>query len=230
LSATAADAVPAVTRESGRVLVTGTQYRVAFTPELAGFEFQVKSADGQWCDVAEKRGDLTLAFFDGAEHPARGQRATWALAQNDNYIAIGQRVLLRSEAEMVLDLHLVCMDGGAMLGARLLSRDAIRGGHLWCPPRIRLAPDEWDRYLLWAPDGTARTGRLVDLDPCPSYAGVSAWEQRGDTVPRLCEERPAILILSQERKAGCAEDSSTIFRKMGCPAALGLGVCGRANT
>lgn len=202
LSVTAADATPAVTRENGRVLVTGTHYRVAFTPELAGFEFQIKSADGQWTDVAEKRGDLTLAFFDGAEHPARGQRATWALAQKADYVAIGQRALLRSEAEIVLDLHLICMDGGALLGARLVSHEAIGGGHLWCPPRIRLAPDEWDRYLFWAPDRTTRAGQLADLDPCPSYAGVSAWEQRGDTVARFCKERPAIVVQSQKRNAG----------------------------
>ena len=199
---TVADATPAVTRESGRVLVTGTHYRVAFTPELAGFDFQIRSADGQWFDIAEKRGDLTLAFFDGAEHPARGQRATWAIAHKADYVAIGQRFLLRSEAEMVLDLHFVCTDDGALLGARLVSREAIGGGHLWCPPRIRLARNRWDQYLFWAPDGTTRAGQLSDLDPCPSYAGTSTWEQRGDTVSRLCEERPAIVVQSQERNAG----------------------------
>ena len=198
----AADAVPAVSREAGRVVVTGTDYRVSFTPEMAGFTFQLKTADGKWCDVAEKESDLTLALFDGGEHSIRGQRATWAIEEKAGYVAVGQQAVLRPDTKTVLDLHLVCLDEGMLIGTRLSSSGSAMSGHFWCPPRIRLAPDDWDRYVFWGPDGDARSGRLADLDSCPAYAGVSAWEQKGDTVSKLCAERPAIAVLSQRRNMG----------------------------
>ena len=199
-----AHAAPAVSREAGRVVVTGANYRVAFTPELAGFTFQLKTADGEWYNVAEKESDSTLALFDGGEHPIRGQRATWAIEEKAGYVAVGQQAVLRPDTKTILDLHLVCLDEGMLIGTRLSSSESAMSGHFWCPPRIRLAPDDWDRYLFWGPDGDARSGRLVDLDPCPAYVGVSPWEQKGDTVAKLCADRPAVAVLSQQRNMGLA--------------------------
>ncbi len=200
----AAHAAPAVSREAGRVVVTGADYRVAFTPEMAGFTFQLKTADGEWYNVAEKESDSTLALFDGGEHPIRGQRATWAIEEKADYVAVGQQAVLRPDTKTILDLHLVCLDEGMLIGTRLSSSESAMSGHFWCPPRIRLAPDDWDRYLFWGPDGDMRSGRLVDLDPCPAYAGVSPWEQKGDTVAKLCADRPAIAVSCQWRNMGLA--------------------------
>ena len=85
------------------------------------------------------------------------------------------------------------------MGSRLIGPAGTgRSGWLWSPPRLRLDPQRWTGYQFWDAGGRSHTGRIAALDPCPAYAGISPWEQRGDTVSALDAQRPALIIQSAD--------------------------------
>jgi len=198
-----ASAVPTVTEDSGRTLLSGAGYRLTFVPESAGFGFEVRGPDGQWRNAAAKSAFLAPTWFEGSEHSVNGVRATWARLTKGDTVVVGQQVPLDPVSGAVLELHFLCSDAGVLMGVRVVGAPA--GGaqsRLWWPPRTGLEAADWDGYLLWGPDGEPHEGRIASLDPCPAYAGVSPWGDTGDTVPALDPQHPALIVKSSAGGAG----------------------------
>ncbi len=190
----AAGAAPNLVQEKGRVVVTGQAYRATFSPEALGFDLEIKGPEGQWRRVTANAGGATFAYMGGAEAAVAGaSRATWAVRRDGEAFAIGQQVPLDREGRSLLDLHVLCTDAGLLLGGRLAGPEAA-GASLWLPPRLALAPAEWEGYLFWDAAGKAHQGKIAGLDPCPAYAGVSSWGKQGDTAPALDPARPALVV------------------------------------
>lgn len=197
LTASFAAAAPTVQEEAKGVVVTGEQYRATFVRETMDVMLEIKGTDGQW-HTAVKRGAVTFAYFRGDEsHTAGGLRATWTVHRSDHTVVIGQQAVLDPATSTILDLHYLCTDSGVLLGARLAQRIPDDGqGRLWSPPRMGLSPADWAGYLFWGSDGKLHEGRIADLAPPPAYAGVSPWEQQGDTVKTLEPNHPALIVKS----------------------------------
>lgn len=186
---------PRVESQSGTVVVVADGYRARFVPESAGFELDLQDAGGRWLPVAINASGTVFGFFDGREFPSGGRRATWALRHSDDGVIVGQQLVVDARRGQVLEVHFGCTDRGVLVGMRLVGpASGDVSGWLWSPPRFRLDPQRWAGYRFWDAAGRCRTGLIAALDPCPAYAGVSPWEQQGDTVAALDAQRPALLI------------------------------------
>lgn len=205
LSGSHGHAAPTISTEHGQTLVTGDAYRAVLQPEFAGFDLEIRGGDGEWHAVANRPGGITFAYFRGGEeHVATGTRATWAIEAREPVVAIGQQAVLDPVRGTVLELNFVCADAGVLIGARLHPVPGGEGGTLWSPPRISLSPDEWDGYLFWGATAQRHEGRISELGPEPTYAGVSPWGQEGDTVPSLDPARPGLIVRSDRLGANLA--------------------------
>ncbi len=175
--------------------VAGDGYQARFVPESAGFQLDVRDAGGSWQPVAANTAGTAFAFFDDREHSLGGRRATWALRQAADGVVVGQQLVLDARRELMLNIDCCCTDRGLLLGTRLIGpQSGERSGWLWSPPRFRLDPQRWTGYRFWDAAGRTHEGRIAALDPCPAYAGISPWEQRGDTITALDAQRPALIV------------------------------------
>ena len=184
-------------------VVTGNGYRFTFLREGTDLTIELRGRDGAW-HVVSKPSAATYAVNRGNEsRSANGQRATWALRAAPDTVTVGQQVVLDRASGAALELHYVCRDAGVLIGARLInSASNDTKSILWAPPRLTLAAPSWDRYLFWGADGTPHAQRLADLGAFPTYAGVSAWEQQGDTVRRFSAGQPALVVRSTAWESG----------------------------
>ncbi len=205
-------AAPRVEVHDGTVMIAGEGYRARFVPESAGFDLDIQDAGGRWQPVAASSTGTTLGMFADREYPASGRRATWALRPDADTVVVGQQVVLDARRGLALELHCCCTDRGLLLGSRLIGPPpAVRSGWLWSPPRLALDPQRWTEYQFWDAEGRSHAGRIAALDPCPAYAGISPWEQRGDTVAALDAQRPALIIQSGDaiHVAGSLRDAKS---------------------
>ena len=188
------------TRET---VVQGERYRLSFLRENADLTFELRGADGQWHGVGKPGGIAYEWSQRGRSHAANGARATWAVSTTPEQVVVGEQIVLDRTSGALLDLHYVCRDDGVLFGVRFSqSGPDDANSTLWAPPRLALSAAAWDGYLFWGQDGAAHGGRLDSLQPMPSYAGVSAWEQRGDVTRRLDGAHPALLVRSSQWNAG----------------------------
>lgn len=188
------------TRET---IVSGSRFRLTFVRESADLTIEVRDREGQW-HVVTKPAAVAYAFFRGDEdHSANGARATWAKSATTDTVTIGQQIVLDRASSATLELHYICRDDGVLIGARLINFEPNDAkSTFWAPPRLTLAPKAWDSYLFWGPEGKAHTNLLGNLQPFPAYAGVSPWEQRGDTVRNLSTNHPALILQSSAWNIG----------------------------
>jgi len=67
----------------------------------------------------------------------------------------------------------------------------------WAIPRFVLDETVFDAYTTyWRIPDEPRSGRNADLGGSEAYAGVSPWEDRGDTARRLSPRHPAVIARS----------------------------------
>jgi len=195
LAPVSSSAVPRVGVQGGAVTVAGDGYRARFVPESAGFQLDVRGANGNWQPVAVDAAGTSLALFDGQEHSAGARRATWAFWRAGDDVVVGQQLVLDVRRKLVLNIDCCCTNRGLLLGTRLTGPPSgDRTGWLWSPPRFRLDTQRWTEYRFWDGESRAHEGRINALDPCPAYAGISPWEQRGDTVAAFDAHRPALIV------------------------------------
>ena len=194
-------ASPVVAEKNAHIVVTGKAYRVTFLRESMNVDLELKRGDGQWLPLAKRTGDILFACFRGNEdHTSIGLRATFATANRDRIVVVGQQAILDAQKGVVLELHYLCAQEGVLVGARLRGPAVARaGGQLWAPPRIRLIPGAWEEYTFWSKGSRCHQGEIAGLAPEPGYAGVSPWEQRGDTVRALDPTVPALVVRSVSR-------------------------------
>jgi len=224
-------AAPTVSTEAGKCVVIGTNYRATFRPETMDLDLELRGTDGQWHLIGAKPGAATFAYFAGGqEFAVRGLRATWATRAEGQAVYVGQQAVIDPLQGMVIELNFICTDDGVLMGARLMPVPQANG-IVWSPPRIALPPEVWDEYAFWDQTGRRHEGRMSALGKEPTYAGVSAWEQTGDTVQALDPSRPALVIRSEALGVGlgvvyvdCAErwSGTHMFIQRHTPAALYL--------
>ena len=56
-------AMPTVSQQDGRTLVTGDAYRATFRPESVGLDLEMTGPDGEWHAVANRSGAIAFAYF-----------------------------------------------------------------------------------------------------------------------------------------------------------------------
>ncbi|NUQ01438.1 MAG: hypothetical protein HUU35_16465, partial [Armatimonadetes bacterium] len=188
---------PLLEQRAGQVIVTGDAYRATFRPEVVGLVLDLRAADGTWLPVLGPGARVTLGTYDGQRTASLwGVRSTWSLTSLPAAVIIAQQALLEPASGQAVDLTWVATAAGLLLGWR---PSGLTAGAYWFPPRLELAAGDWDGYRFWGPQGELHEGSLATLAPVPAYAGVSAWEQRGDVVPRLATELPALVLRSESR-------------------------------
>jgi len=203
LCAVAAHARPELTRAGDGVLLTAPAYRAHFAPETLGMSLELKASDGQWHKVAVRDDASTLAWFaDGAEHRIETGRATFRVDETADAVIVSGQTVADSVVGVVAEVVYIGVDQGILMGGRLIVPEGVTPtGVLWCPPRIGLDPVLWDTYAFRGPDGALHEGR-IDALGAPGYAGVSAWEQTGDVVPRLSSAQPGLFVRSASLGVG----------------------------
>lgn len=191
----AAWAAPVMITEGGTVLITGDGYRVRFVRGTVEMTYELRSTDGQWKPAVATSDKLTYGLMNGDQLlQASKQRATWTTTNGDGYIAISRQMVLGLTGRIVLDLECLCTDSGVLMGYRI--DGDVSKATFWCPPRMALTSGDWDEYAFYAADGQRHSGKISSLQPTPAYAGVSPWGAQGDTVARLDDNHPALIVRS----------------------------------
>lgn len=188
---------PLISASNGRTMVTGAAYRLSFREGEGAFDLALKQSDGSFRVIGRAGGSLTLGFLtaSGEEH-LDGRRATWKIVQKGSTVVVGEASPLGVAGNTVVEMHYICTDDGILVGARVAKSQSQ--GALLPLPRLALDPSEWTEYAFHAEDGQLHTGHIDDLGPPSSYAGVSPWGTRGDTVARLDAQRPAIGVFTKD--------------------------------
>lgn len=195
-----AGARPAVVDEADRCIITGNGYRVVFTRETCGLSYDLPDGTG-WKPIARTPQELGSALMtDGSLLETNRRRATLAVQTRGDAIAISRATPLGVTGQVVAQLEYLCADDGVLFGYRISGEAG--NGVFWSPPRIRLRAEDWDQYAFYAADGVRHSGQLGALQPCPAYAGVSAWGDQGDVVKRLNPQSPALLVQSTATSRG----------------------------
>lgn len=200
----ALQAAPEVQKQGPDLVVTGTAYRATFTPGTGDLVLALKQGRDEWRPLTASRAGLDFVATNGADYLAANTgRATWAMRQTADYVAIGRQMVLDPLRQMILQVECLCGDDGLLLGSRVVAAAGVKvEGNLWTPPRILLKPEDWDGYAFWGPDGKYHGGKLADLQPFPAYAGISPWGDTGDTVKALDPQHPALLARSEASGRG----------------------------
>jgi len=191
-------AAPSVRTDQDRTIVEGASYRATFTREAFDIAIELRGDDGQWQPVTRRPKALDFGVISGDNVlTTQGLRATWALSESADTVAVGMQTVLEAEGGRVLQVHFVCADEGLLIGAEVLGEPGE--GTLWAPPRIMLDPGAWDGYTFWDAAGKLHRGDVSALQPYPAYAGISPWGRQGDTADALDPARPALIVSSQAR-------------------------------
>jgi hypothetical protein len=193
--------VPTVATADGRLVVAAAAYRAVFADGTADIALDLRRADGAWEPVTTTPGGLAFGMLSEAGvSTTNGLPVAWMQAPVGTAVAVAGRVALDPLGAAFLTLHVLCADDGLLVGVQLEGGDGSQGS-LWSPPRLTLAPGAWDSYAFWSQDGQYHAGRIASLEPTPAYAGVSPWEQQGETSPALAAEHPGLIVRSTT--SGC---------------------------
>lgn len=194
----------AVTYVNGDAVIEAPGYRATFARDVFSMKLELRGSDGKWNPIAKDESNIAFGLMRGpGVLQANGLAATLAVVQQPDAAIVGRRTVLDPDTGLVLELHCICADRGILLGTRLIPKSgALPSGGLWSPPRITLVPSQWSAYSYSASDKGLRSGKISDLQPLPAYAGVSAWEQQGDTSAGFDPRRPGIILHSDTLGTG----------------------------
>jgi hypothetical protein len=183
--------------EPQRLVVTGRDYRVTVGRDRSALRLELHDARGQWRAITTRESQPEFAVSDAAggyssvSGPVQLRHATVG-----NAVVLGWTTVLPSPVPTIASVDLLCADEGLLL--RFLPRTNAHGKTAcWAVPRLELDNQLIDAYAYWRAPDELRAGSIAALGTPTTYAGVSAWGNRGDTGRRLSTRHPAIVARSE---------------------------------